>query len=379
VEQYSGLNGDYSVPEEAAPAPSIIVEEAKPLETSLKAQDRLLVPTSESPIVKEEVEDEPTPPSGKSSKRSSPESSLDGTSSSSSSTSSSSSLSGTSSVKETTPMSPGNATPTPAVNEPEAMEVEPSGEGRVGEKKVEEVRLEGNLEETKLETSEMKLNEPKADEPKTKSNEPEVKSDESKTTLDEPKVESDEPKIKSEEPKIKSDEPKIKPDEPKIKPDEPKIKPGEEPKSEEPSKEEGNEPDAVTNNGTVVKPVKSEGLGPAVVASVNVQESKPASVIVYNKKEGPTEKKESKRDISSKGTVKTSDKKWEKKKFMFNIADGGFTELHSLWAEEKTKGFGLNTWGRHHDYWLLKGLITYPEITFEGIFFFIGGLLKLLS
>ena len=47
-------------------------------------------------------------------------------------------------------------------------------------------------------------------------------------------------------------------------------------------------------------------------------------------------------------------------KFMFNIADGGFTELHSLWAEEKTKGFSFQTWGRHHDYWLLKGLVTYP-------------------
>lgn len=47
-------------------------------------------------------------------------------------------------------------------------------------------------------------------------------------------------------------------------------------------------------------------------------------------------------------------------KFMFNIADGGFTELHNFWSEEKTKGFSPRTWGRHHDYWLMKGLVTYP-------------------
>ena len=32
----------------------------------------------------------------------------------------------------------------------------------------------------------------------------------------------------------------------------------------------------------------------------------------------------------------TADK--SQQKFMFNIADGGFTKLHSLWAEEKTRG-----------------------------------------
>ena len=49
-------------------------------------------------------------------------------------------------------------------------------------------------------------------------------------------------------------------------------------------------------------------------------------------------------------------------RFMFNIADGGFTELHSLWADEKTKGFTERVWGRRHDYWLLKGIVTYPLI-----------------
>lgn len=44
-------------------------------------------------------------------------------------------------------------------------------------------------------------------------------------------------------------------------------------------------------------------------------------------------------------------------RFMFNIADGGFTELHTLWSSEKTKGFSAKTWGRRHDYWLLKAVV----------------------
>jgi len=45
------------------------------------------------------------------------------------------------------------------------------------------------------------------------------------------------------------------------------------------------------------------------------------------------------------------------------IADGGFTELHSLWQmEEKQKEIGkeYETWFRLHDFWLLAGVITYP-------------------
>lgn len=64
--------------------------------------------------------------------------------------------------------------------------------------------------------------------------------------------------------------------------------------------------------------------------------------------------------------------KERKRKFMFNIADGGFTELHALWsAEEKAvhsnKGKKhqqnnvkeLEIWNRRHDYWLLAGIIKH--------------------
>ena len=48
-------------------------------------------------------------------------------------------------------------------------------------------------------------------------------------------------------------------------------------------------------------------------------------------------------------------------RFLFNIADGGFTELHTMWAVEKTKGYNPKQWGRRHDYWLLKGIVEYPR------------------
>lgn len=52
----------------------------------------------------------------------------------------------------------------------------------------------------------------------------------------------------------------------------------------------------------------------------------------------------------------------DKFKFMFNIADGGFTELHTLWQnEQRSVGAGKEyvTWHRRHDYWLLAGVMTH--------------------
>merc|ERR1712168_1433415 len=59
------------------------------------------------------------------------------------------------------------------------------------------------------------------------------------------------------------------------------------------------------------------------------------------------------------------DKKEEKKedpKFMFNIADGGFTELHTLWQNEEkaaVPGREYEIWHRRHDFWLLAGIVTH--------------------
>ena len=109
-------------------------------------------------------------------------------------------------------------------------------------------------------------------------------------------------------------------------------------------------------------------------------------------KEKPTDesKKEVKTEEKSKKDAKTEDKKDQsddravvkeektvedkpkdkeatkedrsKRKFMFNIADGGFTELHTLWQNEEkaaVPGREYEIWHRRHDYWLLAGIVTH--------------------
>lgn len=53
----------------------------------------------------------------------------------------------------------------------------------------------------------------------------------------------------------------------------------------------------------------------------------------------------------------------ERPRFMFNIADGGFTELHTLWQNEERAAIcsgRLNEiWHRRHDYWLLAGVVIH--------------------
>jgi len=47
---------------------------------------------------------------------------------------------------------------------------------------------------------------------------------------------------------------------------------------------------------------------------------------------------------------------------MFNIADGGFTELHTLWQNEEkaaVPGREYEIWHRRHDYWLLAGIVCH--------------------
>lgn len=50
-----------------------------------------------------------------------------------------------------------------------------------------------------------------------------------------------------------------------------------------------------------------------------------------------------------------------KRDFTFNIADGGFTELHTLWQNEERAAQGriYEIWHRRHDYWLLSGVIKH--------------------
>ncbi|NXG73390.1 CHD5 protein, partial [Baryphthengus martii] len=58
-------------------------------------------------------------------------------------------------------------------------------------------------------------------------------------------------------------------------------------------------------------------------------------------------------------------------RFMFNIADGGFTELHTLWQTEEraaiSSGKIYDIWHRRHDYWLLAGIVTHGYARWQDI------------
>ncbi|KAI5623007.1 chromodomain-helicase-DNA-binding protein 5 isoform X1 [Silurus asotus] len=60
-----------------------------------------------------------------------------------------------------------------------------------------------------------------------------------------------------------------------------------------------------------------------------------------------------------------------KTRFMFNIADGGFTELHTLWQNEErvavSSGKMYDIWHRRHDYWLLAGIVTHGYARWQDI------------
>lgn len=56
--------------------------------------------------------------------------------------------------------------------------------------------------------------------------------------------------------------------------------------------------------------------------------------------------------------------------FKFNLADGGFTELHTLWLNEEkaaVPGNEFEIWHRRHDYWLLSGIVTYGYGRYQDI------------
>ena len=85
-------------------------------------------------------------------------------------------------------------------------------------------------------------------------------------------------------------------------------------------------------------------------------------------KSGDVEKeKDSVENKENEGTATAEDGKSKiepvkKRKFMFNIADGGFTELHTLWQNEEkaaVPGREYEIWHRRHDYWLLAGIVNH--------------------
>ncbi|KAI5609911.1 chromodomain-helicase-DNA-binding protein 3 isoform X1, partial [Silurus asotus] len=70
-------------------------------------------------------------------------------------------------------------------------------------------------------------------------------------------------------------------------------------------------------------------------------------------------------------TARGNGKPAERPRFMFNIADGGFTELHTLWQNEEraaiSSGKMNEIWHRRHDFWLLAGIVLHGYARWQDI------------
>lgn len=96
------------------------------------------------------------------------------------------------------------------------------------------------------------------------------------------------------------------------------------------------------------------------------------------KEEKPAEKKEVVSDDDDDVVLIKDDEEDERKqeavkiknRFIFNIADGGFTELHTLWINEEKVAVPnrtYNIWHRRHDYWLLAGTVAHGYARWQDI------------
>uniref|UniRef100_A0A3B3RVI5 Chromodomain helicase DNA binding protein 3 n=1 Tax=Paramormyrops kingsleyae TaxID=1676925 RepID=A0A3B3RVI5_9TELE len=83
------------------------------------------------------------------------------------------------------------------------------------------------------------------------------------------------------------------------------------------------------------------------------------------------EKEAGKEIKATKEEVPRGNGKGERPRFMFNIADGGFTELHTLWQNEEraaiSSGKMNEIWHRRHDYWLLAGIVVHGYARWQDI------------
>uniref|UniRef100_UPI00358E1898 chromodomain-helicase-DNA-binding protein 3-like n=1 Tax=Myxine glutinosa TaxID=7769 RepID=UPI00358E1898 len=83
-------------------------------------------------------------------------------------------------------------------------------------------------------------------------------------------------------------------------------------------------------------------------------------------------KKEEKKEGEKEGKKEElKERRDERTRFMFNIADGGFTELHTLWQSEEraalSSGRMLEVWHRRHDYWLLAGILAHGYARWQDV------------
>lgn len=221
-----------------------------------------------------------------------------------------------------------------------------------------DVKSEGEDKEGKAEKSEEKSEE-KEKEPEEK----EVKKEESM------EVDEDKKDIKEEVKEEKEDAEKTENKDEKMEEDK---KPAEETekKSEEEDKKE--EKESKDEKETEKDEEKDKTKEDVTEKKDETEENKKEETEKDSDKEKPEVKKDENKDEKKKEDAKTEKVEEESEesrkneennqKFMFNIADGGFTELHTLWTNEQRallRNREHEVWHRRHDYWLLSGIVTH--------------------
>ncbi|XP_031145674.1 chromodomain-helicase-DNA-binding protein 3 isoform X3 [Sander lucioperca] len=142
----------------------------------------------------------------------------------------------------------------------------------------------------------------------------------------------------------------------------------EEKKVQEESKEE-------KKQDTEVKEEKSgEKLGEETLTSTETTDAKDKTEVSDVKKEEVKGEKDAGKEVRAaredapKGNGRPP---IERPRFMFNIADGGFTELHTLWQNEEraaiSSGKMNEIWHRRHDFWLLAGIVIHGYARWQDI------------
>uniref|UniRef100_A0A3Q3C8R0 Chromodomain helicase DNA binding protein 4a n=1 Tax=Haplochromis burtoni TaxID=8153 RepID=A0A3Q3C8R0_HAPBU len=148
-----------------------------------------------------------------------------------------------------------------------------------------------------------------------------------------------------------------------------KMEEGEGEKKSPEGAEETKPPSEAKTEGSEVKPEDAEVKG-----KTNVKEEKETQKPVESAaklQNGDGNKEGTASTAAATASGASEEKKKAKTRFMFNIADGGFTELHSLWQnEERAATVTKKTneiWHRRHDYWLLAGIIQHGYARWQDI------------
>ncbi|XP_056462353.1 chromodomain-helicase-DNA-binding protein 5-like [Gadus chalcogrammus] len=120
-------------------------------------------------------------------------------------------------------------------------------------------------------------------------------------------------------------------------------------------------------------PEKSSEKGESEpVSKTDDKEHKPAAAVEVKSEEVVSEGRlNGEKDPPEETEERKEDRNGFKTRFMFNIADGGFTELHTLWQTEEraalSSGKIYDIWHRRHDYWLLAGIVTHGYARWQDI------------